>query len=170
MGAVLVGVDARSYFWTPNGYDGLPNVGGSVSTLGIYKSFKVDGDFKRAMVKPSSQILAEKRLTDFDWTLTGEHQVRSGGAVVIGLALTSINFIVQFQDEQFGSYWTAYGGLAKFSYEATGDERKETLTLENVGPVGDTGCSLFYSTNPISISQASQLLSGATPQTVGFSF
>lgn len=168
---VLVGSDVKAYALYPNGQDGFPGLGASVNVLGVYKSIKITFDVTRAKVKPSSQVLVEKRLIDFDWSATLEHQVRSGGALALNLAMNvAVNVMVQFQEESGGWWWTLYGGIQRGEYNVVNEERTEMLTIENIGAVGVGNASIYYSSGPVSVSQAVQMaFSGAVPTFSSFS-
>lgn len=144
----LVGLDVAAYVLIPNGVDGSPQLGNSYALLGIWKNWELNFDFTRADVTPSAQILSQKRLTGIDWTINVEHLIQSGGTY-LGYALFNgqFNLKMVFQEETNGGTFTAYGGIQKGSIARSRDAGMERFTLENIGPVGNTGSSLFYGFN-----------------------
>lgn len=141
----LVGNDVSAYVLTGNGQDGNPGYTNQYSLLGVWKDWELTFDLTRSNVKPSAQLLRQKRLTDLDWSINVSHLIASGGGW-LGYAMFNgqFNMRMVFQEESGGGYFTAFGGISKGSIKRGEDAAMESFTLENLGPVGNTGSSLWY--------------------------
>ena len=168
----LVGNDVSAYLLTANGRDGKPGFGPQYNLLGVWKDWELNLELTRAAVKPSAQLLNQKRLTGLDWSINVTHLLTSGGGW-LGYSIFSngsFNMRMIFQEESGGGYYTAIGGIAKGSIKRGEDGGMESFTLENIGPVGNSGSSLWYTFpnnfSPVAtIQQAPQIQNVATVQT-----
>jgi hypothetical protein len=142
---VLAGQDVAVFSLGGNGIDGHPNATTQYGLIGVWQDVTFDFDLRRSENTPSSQLLLEKRLTGLDWTCQLNNLIRSGGGFASYLLFSGyFNVRLVFQEEVSGATWTAYGGLTKASMKAVREARTESLTIENIGPVGTTGSSVFY--------------------------
>lgn len=173
----LVGNDVSAYLLTANGQDGNPGFGSQYNFLGVWKTWELNIDFTRAVVKPSQQLLNQKRLTGIDWSINVEHLLVSGGGWIGNVVFNGqFNLRMIFQEENGGGYYTAIGGISKGSIKRGEDGGMESFTVENIGPVGNSGSSIWYtfpaSFAPVStIQQAPQILNVSTvPTSFGSNF
>jgi hypothetical protein len=156
MSNVLVGHQVRAYTAAGNGWDEYPALAGSVSLMAVYKDITVQLMVERGESTPSSQILKERQILSFDWSATITNITRSNanfgdgtiyGASLGATLLTNGQTLMQvvFQEEVSGWWWTLYGGIKTDSNKRPREAGEEVIELENTGPVGSTGASLFYS-------------------------
>lgn len=169
----LVGHHVRAYSAAGNGWDEYPALGSSLSLMAVYKDVSVQLMVERQENTPSSQILKERTLISFDWSATVVNILRSnaqyGNGSIYGASL-SASLLAQgqtlmqltFEEEVSGWTWTLFGGIKTSTTKRPREAGEETIELENVGPVGDTGASLFYSPDGVVVVSQATGLSAAT--------
>lgn len=143
----LNGLDVRAYTIQGNGWDLYPGIVGSAyQMLGQYKELELALTITDSDNTPSSQYLAQSRMTGYDWEITAKHMVPVIDALPPGLDLFfsgNFNMLLVFQFWTGGPFISAYGRMKTDTVSITRESIMESLTIKNAGPVGTSGASLF---------------------------
>ena len=139
MPPVLVGHDIAAYSVQGINADGTG--AGAISYLDRFKDFSLDAKKEWIEVPASSATEQERRRTLFDWTITLNNQIRSGGASLLSLMLLYDFVQVIWQDETNGLTLIATGGIESCTPKRDKGEGIQTMVIVDTGRIITNGAS-----------------------------